>query len=799
MPRMKRRSVIDHARTMRGIQGRFNPLRGLTPDRLTNYLENYERGYLAEAVWMFDRMISRDDLLPGLVEKRTTAPARRNWSIKKLEDTPEAQTHADELEYFYHNLTATSAVDGDQLEGFSGLIEQMMTAACHGWSVHETIWKPEPDGLSAEFRHVPLWFFERITGKLRFTESIGSQNGIDLEPGGWMVTRGPALMVSSAVNYMFKSLPKKDWLAFCDKYAVTPVFGRTNAAKDSPEWDAMHDALVDFMTDFMAVVGGEDSFEFPDVPTGQLIPMKDLIELCDKRSMQLWRGGDLSTQSSEKEAVGSERQSQEAEILEANDLRRLVTTLNKRIDTQVIKYTTGDDRPLALLEMKIPEHRDIEGDINTDRFFIEHGIPLPIGEIYRRYNRREPEKGEDVTTTEATVGGVGTRSMIDKHSDGNQQPDPKTGKVQGAPDDPDQGDKNNEEEEEEDELANEDREALILDAVGRSLDVLPGAMVEVGDLIRDLIAAAESGNLGDDELIEAADEAILRMPELLGGRSVSDLARVFEGALFSAAGQAFANAFNPNQARYPKGHPQGGQWRPVDGDSKNNEDKNDGPRNVQKKGDGSGSPNQKRQGQDGDLGGEDGSAGSGFAVGSDRAEDYRNAIARAADAHKFGWAVDVKDLSDYADPGARLFLADDASAGAMVTADGDLVSVFKHPDSKADIRAILRETVEDGEAITSDYFDINGVLPNLYRQYDFVPVARVKFNPDYAPPGMPKDLGIEPDVVLGIRDTENLLGLNRPYDQVRDEVPLFTDPETGWDDAVAERQRTLEKLADLMD
>ena len=779
---------------MRGLQGRFNPLRGLTPDRLTNYLENYERGYLADAVWLFDRMIARDDLLPGLAEKRFTAPARRNWSIRKLEDSPKAQKHADELEYFYNNLTSTSAIDGDHLEGFSGLIEQMMSATANGWAVHETIWKPEPDGISAEFRFVPLWFFERTTGKLRFTETLGSQNGKDLEPGGWMVTRGPALMISSAVNYMFKSLPKKDWLAFCDKYAVTPVFGRTNAPKDSAEWDAMHDALVDFMTDFMAVVGGEDSFEFPDVPTGQLIPMKDLIELCDKRSMQLWRGGDLSTQSSDRDAVGSERQSQEAEILEANDLRRIVTTLNKRIDSQVIKYTTGDERPLALLEMKIPEHRDIEGDLNTDRFFIEHGIPLPISEIYARYNRREPEKGEDITTTEATVGGVGTRSMIDKHSDGNAKPDPKTGKVQDNQVDPNQEDET--EEEEDDNLANEgteaDREALIADAIGRSLDVMPSAMSEVSDLIADLVAAAESGNLGDDELIEAADEAILRMPELLGGRSVTDLARVFEGAMFSAAGQALANAFNPTQPRYPAGHPQGGQWRPVDGNPKNNDTQNDESRDVQSKGDRSGNQAQGGQRQDDDGSDARRGARSGFRVGSDQAEGFRQGITDAASAHKFGWAVDVKDLDAYADPEAGLFLSQDGSAGAMVTGDGDLVSVFKHPDSDADIRAILREATED--SITSDYFDINGVLPNLYRQFGFVPVARVKFNPDYAPPGMPADFGKQPDVVLGIRDVQDRLGLNRPYDEIRDQVPLFTE----WDDAANARQQTLEKLADLL-
>jgi len=49
--------------------------------------------------------------------------------------------------------------------------------------------------------------------------------------------------------------------------------------------------------------------------------------------------------------------------------------------------------------------------------------------------------------------------------------------------------------------------------------------------------------------------------------------------------------------------------------------------------------------------------------------------------HKFGAAVEVKKRAFYKDPETRLYLAPDATAGAAVTPDGDLVSVFRQPGS----------------------------------------------------------------------------------------------------------------------
>jgi hypothetical protein len=163
--------------------------------------------------------------------------------------------------------------------------------------------------------------------------------------------------------------------------------------------------------------------------------------------------------------------------------------------------------------------------------------------------------------------------------------------------------------------------------------------------------------------------------------------------------------------------------------------------------------------------------------------------------HKFGAAVDVKDFSFYKDPTTRLYLAPDSSAGAALTPDGDLVSVYKAPGSTQDIDPILAQASKD--AVTLDAYDISGVLPNLYSRHGFRPAARVKFDSQYAPDDWPYDIAGEPDVVLMVRDPEGVSGLiDIPlqevggYASIKEEVPLFTS----FDEALAARNTALGRL-----
>jgi len=176
-----------------------------------------------------------------------------------------------------------------------------------------------------------------------------------------------------------------------------------------------------------------------------------------------------------------------------------------------------------------------------------------------------------------------------------------------------------------------------------------------------------------------------------------------------------------------------------------------------------------------------------------RGTDFADAIRRTKVEHPFGFAVDDKGSEFYSSPSTQLFLSDDGLAGVAVTDYGDLVSVFKHPASKADIKPLLAEAAERSQ--TLDAFDVNGFLPNLYGNFGFRPVARVPFNREFAPPGWRYDLAGEPDVVLMVKDTSGASGApqitGKNYSEIKAKVPSVD-----YDTAVKLQQDAKQRIAD---
>lgn len=523
---MKTRAQVTEKRAEWFLRTRFNPLSGLTPQALSLALDAWDRGEIRRPALIFDKIERRDSVIATVAAKRYGAVGKRAWSVVAVDDSPAARRHQEALQFFYEHVTATSAVRRDVAGGAAMLFRQMAGAVGMGYVAHEILWQPSPQGLTATLRHVPTHFFEARTGALRYLEAETDYEGTPLEPGGWMVTAGPGILEASAVEFMFKSLPRKDWLGFCEKFGIPGVFAKTQAQPDSAEWDALHTAVRDFMSDFAAV--GNADIQFVTPSGGTLNPMKDLVEYCDQRVMQLWRGGDLGTRAGANNAVGSEIQQTEMEILEGDDIAMVQAVLNRSLDPWVIRYALGDEWPLARLEIQTPEHFDSQQERETDRFFIEHGIPLALDDLYSRHSRRKPEPGDEITSTEMVVGGEGTRSGVGTMGESGEKvedskkPTAETEETEEAEETSDR--------EEAEPLANE-----ITDAVGRALDLLPDMLGEIGDLIGDLIAAARRDALTDEELAEVAREALLRLPDQAGGVGVEALAALLKNTIEGAA------------------------------------------------------------------------------------------------------------------------------------------------------------------------------------------------------------------------------------------------------------------------
>lgn len=342
MPRMK---PLTKSRTT------FNPIKSLTPDSLSRVLDNFHAGNIRQAALLWDAIERRDDVLQGVIAKRKKSVARLKWEIKKIDNSPEAKQHAQALEYFYNNLTARHACDLHEKGGLALLVKQMMDSVGKKYAVHEMIFDRHAGNVTATFRFVPLWYFHNRDGELKFVRHDTDYEGTPLKENAWLITTGDGLMESCSIAYLFKHLPLRDWLIYCERNGMPGVRGVTDALPGSQQWDAARDAVRDFGAEFHALMTRGTEIEAIDLSTKGELPYPALVERMDRAMTALWRGSDLSTLT-RTDAVGASLQSDEMALLEEDDAARITEALNIQVDRIVLHHQFGVERGKAYFELK---------------------------------------------------------------------------------------------------------------------------------------------------------------------------------------------------------------------------------------------------------------------------------------------------------------------------------------------------------------------------------------------------------------------------------------------------------------
>lgn len=139
---------------------------------------------------------------------------------------------------------------------------------------------------------------------------------------------------------------------------------------------------------------------------------------------------------------------------------------------------------------------------------------------------------------------------------------------------------------------------------------------------------------------------------------------------------------------------------------------------------------------------------------------YRARMLKLTEKNPYAASVYVYDEDEYRN--MRLLVTDDGKAGVALK-DDEIVSAFAHKDCahpKAVQSMLSQATALGGRRL--DCFDT--VLPKLYAQAGFVPVARLKWNDDYAPDGWDYDTfrnfnDGRPDVVFMAYDPDRVGGM----------------------------------------
>lgn len=332
---------------------------------LARVLESFESGNLREFCVLAETVAERDETIKSVKSKREKSVAARPWDILLTTDSKEAHRHADKLREFWSRSRAVNAFDRNERGGVGRLIKQMMSAVSFRYAAHHLIWKNDGGQLSATFEFVPLCFFKNNTGRLRFIRDESGDTDEELKEGEWMTTTGDGLMIAGLAAYLAKRYGIQDWLAFSEKFSMPGIVGATSAGKGSPEGRAMKAAVEAFGQDWSAVMYGVKDTTKPPLhliqPNGNPteMPMPELVERIDRRLAGLWRGGDLSSMSSNSGAgTGASLQADAARILAVDDCQMISEAFHE-VERTVIGWYFGEGtEPLAHFKLMPPMESD---------------------------------------------------------------------------------------------------------------------------------------------------------------------------------------------------------------------------------------------------------------------------------------------------------------------------------------------------------------------------------------------------------------------------------------------------------
>ena len=346
----------------------WNPIRSLTPTSLARILDDFHAGKLRQAALVWDAIERRDDLLQGVISKRKKSISRLDWEILTLDNSEEATRQKEILEQFYNHLSCINAYDENERGGLPLLIRQMMDAVGKRYAVHEVVFKPfQKDGqslLTAEFRFVPLFFFENKDGRLHFVGDKGNKD-IPLSSDEWLVTTGDGLMESCSIAYLFKHLPLRDWLIYCERNGMP--------------------GLMSAGTDIQAI----------DISGKGELPYPKLVERMDRAMAALWRGSDLTTLGREN-AVGVTQQRNERDLLEEDDAQMISDTLNEQVDRAVLKHLAQTEFPKAYFHLKPSPNKNLNNDLAILKTLYDMGISLSLNDIREHFGINPPTDKNDI-------------------------------------------------------------------------------------------------------------------------------------------------------------------------------------------------------------------------------------------------------------------------------------------------------------------------------------------------------------------------------------------------------------------
>ena len=331
--------------------------RNIIPAAVDRIMQQANSGDIREQCKLAAEILEKNADIMQAVNTRRDAVLGCSWHIEPADDTQRSREIADVLE-----KRLKTCGDGDELDTFEDLLEDMLNALLAGFMVSEIVWRNGGD--IAGFKHIEqkrFTFAESFAPKLVTREYPA---GIELDRRriiyhklrfhGSDPVRG-GLIRPLAWLHCFKTVGEKDLLGFIERYGMPFVAAKVDAEAFDKERNLIKHLVRNFGSSGGGIFTRNVELELLECASTGMVYFR-LLEYLEKAVNKVILGQTASSGDSAGLSGGDAQSKVRQDILEA-DCRRLMRSINTQLVKPWMLYNYGEAEalPSFVIEYTPPE------------------------------------------------------------------------------------------------------------------------------------------------------------------------------------------------------------------------------------------------------------------------------------------------------------------------------------------------------------------------------------------------------------------------------------------------------------
>jgi len=387
---MNAKQLKKRIKAANNARSQYNPLRGMTLQRVSTLLEEGERGLYTDLQWLYRMVEKRDAVVRALKRRRSAALMKLEWNI---DVTPSERMPEGVTEEMADAQAKVLRKAYEQIDNLYDAIQALALAEFRGFTHLEKVYnhnRPAPDAIvRLEPIHQWHWLRDGLNGPWLFnpelSSSIHSAEEVDAKH---LIIReiDDPIDEIAAIAFLRKNMSQKDWDGFVEVFGIPDIFF------EMPE--GMGEDKVDDWLERTERLAGDGQGGLPAGTKVQAVggdvrgvnPFNDHIKYQDTCVVLAGTGGKL-TMLSEPTGLGAgatNAHEQAFDDLAAEEARVISGILQRSIDKPLLAAAFPDQPILARFDLCARTEEDITAIVGHIKTLSEAGFAIDAEEVSDR-------------------------------------------------------------------------------------------------------------------------------------------------------------------------------------------------------------------------------------------------------------------------------------------------------------------------------------------------------------------------------------------------------------------------------